>query len=72
MLLSGYTACSESWSTRAVRQFRECIPEETIMSTPPKKALRSQAWFGKADKDGFIHRSWMKNQGLPHHLFDVH
>ncbi|MFL9887805.1 dihydroxy-acid dehydratase [Paraburkholderia agricolaris] len=40
------------------------------MSTPPKKALRSQAWFGKADKDGFIHRSWMKNQGLPHHLFD--
>jgi dihydroxy-acid dehydratase len=70
MLLSGYTACSESWSTRAVRQFRECIPEETIMSTPPKKALRSQAWFGKADKDGFIHRSWMKNQGLPHHLFD--
>ncbi|MDY7578761.1 IlvD/Edd family dehydratase [Herbaspirillum sp. RTI4] len=32
--------------------------------------LRSQAWFGKQDKDGFIHRSWMKNQGLPHHLFD--
>ncbi|CAE6740028.1 IlvD/Edd family dehydratase [Paraburkholderia nemoris] len=40
------------------------------MSTSPKKPLRSQAWFGKADKDGFIHRSWMKNQGLPHHLFD--
>ncbi|MEZ0600726.1 IlvD/Edd family dehydratase [Paraburkholderia sp. IW21] len=40
------------------------------MSTAPKKTLRSQAWFGKADKDGFIHRSWMKNQGLPHHLFD--
>ena len=32
--------------------------------------LRSQAWFGKADKDGFVHRSWMKNQGLPDHLFD--
>ncbi|CAB3801544.1 hypothetical protein GCM10011400_35830 [Paraburkholderia caffeinilytica] len=40
------------------------------MSTSPRKPLRSQAWFGKADKDGFIHRSWMKNQGLPHHLFD--
>ena len=40
------------------------------MNTPTKKPLRSQAWFGKADKDGFIHRSWMKNQGLPHHLFD--
>ncbi|WP_153102031.1 IlvD/Edd family dehydratase [Paraburkholderia hayleyella] len=35
-----------------------------------KKPLRSQAWFGRADKDGFIHRSWMKNQGLPQHLFD--
>jgi len=35
-----------------------------------KKPLRSQAWFGRKDKDGFIHRSWMKNQGLPQHLFD--
>ena len=35
-----------------------------------KRKLRSEEWFGKPDKDGFIHRSWMKNQGLPHHLFD--
>ncbi len=32
--------------------------------------LRSTEWFGKSDRDGFLHRSWMKNQGLPHHLFD--
>jgi L-arabonate dehydrase len=32
--------------------------------------LRSHAWFGKVDKNSFIHRSWMKNQGLPNHLFD--
>jgi L-arabonate dehydrase len=38
--------------------------------TGPSKKLRSTAWFGKADKDGFAHRSWMKNQGLPDHLFD--
>ena len=31
---------------------------------------RSQSWYGKQDKDGFIHRSWMKNQGFPHHVFD--
>ena len=31
---------------------------------------RSQAWFAKPDKDGFLHRSWMKNQGLPDHVFD--
>ena len=35
-----------------------------------KKILRSTAWFGGHDKDAFIHRSWMKNQGLPDHLFD--
>jgi dihydroxy-acid dehydratase len=35
-----------------------------------KKPLRSQQWYGKLDKDGFIHRSWMKNQGLPDHSFD--
>jgi len=32
--------------------------------------LRSQAWFGREGKDGFIYRSWMKNQGWPHDLFD--
>src|ERR671933_1417661 len=32
--------------------------------------LRSAAWFGGQDRDGFLHRSWMKNQGLPDHLFD--
>ncbi|HET7115030.1 MAG TPA: IlvD/Edd family dehydratase [Hanamia sp.] len=30
-----------------------------------KKELRSQQWFGLKGKDGFIHRAWMKNQGLP-------
>jgi len=34
------------------------------------KALRSAHWFGAGGRDGLIHRSWMKNQGLPHHLFD--
>jgi L-arabonate dehydrase len=32
--------------------------------------LRSQAWFGPLDRSTFIHRAWMKNQGLPDHLFD--
>ena len=35
-----------------------------------KKPLRSTAWFGHTDKDGFLHRSWMKNQGFPADLFD--
>jgi dihydroxy-acid dehydratase len=36
----------------------------------PTRSLRSTAWFGKPDKDGFIHRSWMRNQGLPADVFD--
>jgi dihydroxy-acid dehydratase len=32
--------------------------------------LRSQGWFGKKGKDGFIYRAWMKNQGLPSSEFD--
>lgn len=34
------------------------------------KRHRSAEWFGKADKDGFTHRSWMKNQGIPDDHFD--
>ncbi|WP_448634426.1 IlvD/Edd family dehydratase [Pedobacter panaciterrae] len=30
-----------------------------------EKKLRSQQWFGKKGKDGFIYRAWMKNQGIP-------
>jgi dihydroxy-acid dehydratase len=39
------------------------MPEE-------KGKFRSAAWFGRADKDGFIHRSWMRNQGFPDDVFD--
>ena len=35
-----------------------------------KKPLRSTAWFGTTDKNGFMYRSWMKNQGIPDHAFD--
>ncbi len=41
------------------------------MNTPDGKPnRRSRDWYGKNDKDGFIHRSWMKNQGFPDHVFD--
>jgi dehydratase ilvD1 len=35
-----------------------------------KPTLRSAAVYGKQDRDGFIHRSWMKSQGLPDDCFD--
>ncbi|HFG6838412.1 IlvD/Edd family dehydratase [Acinetobacter baumannii] len=34
-----------------------------------KQVLRSAACFGTTDKNGFMYRSWMKNQGIPDHEF---
>lgn len=35
-----------------------------------KRNYRFAAWFGKDDKDGFVHRSWMRNPGLPDPVFN--
>ena len=37
--------------------------------TGKKTPLRSAQWFGTSDKNGFMYRSWMKNQGIPDHEF---
>lgn len=34
-----------------------------------KKQLRSQEWFGRDGKMGFIYRSWLRNQGHPNDFF---
>ena len=36
----------------------------------PARKLRSTEWFGRHDRDALVHRSWMKNQGIPHDQFD--
>jgi dihydroxy-acid dehydratase len=40
------------------------------MDDSKKRTRRSQEWFGRSGKDGFLHRSWIKNQGYPDDLFD--
>jgi dehydratase ilvD1 len=35
-----------------------------------KRELRSARSYGRKDRDGFIHRSWMKSEGLPGDVFD--
>ncbi|NDL57113.1 IlvD/Edd family dehydratase [Phytoactinopolyspora mesophila] len=40
------------------------------MGTTKNTELRSTGWFGQEGKLGFIHRSWLKNQGTPHEMFD--
>src|SRR5258708_6661666 len=40
------------------------------MTEQSNGSLRSQAWFGGTSRDVFIHRSWMRNQGLPDDVFD--
>src|SRR6202040_1207358 len=44
--------------------------KNTNMKSKNGVPLRSTRWFGLQDRDGFIHRSWMKNQGFPPDLFD--
>src|SRR5215475_12477341 len=34
------------------------------------KRRRSQEWFGREGKMGYIYRSWVKNRGVPHDQFD--
>src|SRR3978361_2031471 len=34
------------------------------------KKLRSQSWFGGTGKNAMMHRSWMKNEGMPTDSFD--
>jgi dihydroxy-acid dehydratase len=34
-----------------------------------RRPLRSAQWFGTNDKNGFMYRSWMRNQGIPDHEF---
>src|SRR5665811_1510657 len=34
-----------------------------------EKHLRSSEWFGGKDKMGFVHRSWLRNQGYPDDYF---
>jgi dihydroxy-acid dehydratase len=34
------------------------------------RTLRSRTWFDSHDRDSMVHRSWMKNQGMPHDQFD--
>jgi dehydratase ilvD1 len=36
----------------------------------PKEKFRSAKSYGASNKDGFIHRSWMKSEGLPSDVFD--
>lgn len=40
------------------------------MDSSKKTRRRSQEWFGHSGRSGFLYRSWIKNQGYPHDLFD--
>ena len=38
--------------------------------TADRPKLRSQGWFGGTGRNAMMHRSWMKNQGVPSDEFD--
>jgi len=44
------------------------MSKKTPKNTP--RVLRSRTWFASHDRDALVHRSWMKNQGIPDDQFD--
>lgn len=40
-----------------------------MTTSTDRRTLRSAAWFSERGKLGFIHRSWMKSEGLPDDVF---
>jgi L-arabonate dehydrase len=45
-------------------------PEAERTASKAGTRRRSAAWFGAGGKLGFIHRSWVKGEGLPDDVFD--
>src|ERR1700693_4016285 len=64
-LPTSFRVLSETFSSTSSQKRRIADPQSA-----PMKKLRSQEWFGRQDKMGFLYRSWMKNQGRPPDLFD--
>ncbi len=48
----------------------EAAPQGMSHNPVVASKLRSQAWFGRQDRDGFAYRSWVKGKGVPHDQFD--
>ena len=48
----------------------QLLTDSRTLTPRQGRPLRSTQWYGKLDKDGFIHRSWMKSQGYPNEAFD--
>lgn len=40
------------------------------MTNAKQTGRRSQAWFGAQGRSGMLYRSWMRNQGFGHEVFD--
>jgi L-arabonate dehydrase len=55
------------FKNRFTPAFMKKTPGKTSSSNG--NGLRSSDWFGKNDKMGFVHRSWLRNQGYPDDYF---
>ena len=65
--LLGVCQLSGKWRLRLLAF---ALLSEPLSRVARMKTLRSQEWFARQDKSGFIYRSWLKNQGWPHDLFE--
>ena len=70
MYYSIYMAKNDRSMTNKPRARKTDHNSSKLSRSRERTARRSALSYGKADRDGFIHRSWMKAQGLPEDLFD--
>jgi len=49
---------------------RPAAPVSPAGERPWGDGLRSQVWFGDPGKTGFMHRSWLRSEGLPDDTFE--
>jgi len=55
------------FNRRGVRHFRR---QGHLLNEKAQSKASFDQWFGRQDIYGFIYRSWMKNRGVPHDMFD--
>src|SRR6185503_3698280 len=61
---------SDHLTIAAQQSYRPTSVPEILPPMAAPKRRRSQEWFGREGKMGFIYRSWMKNRGIPQDQFD--
>src|SRR6266511_3143830 len=66
-----WVACSRRTPAPTRRSIDLFLCKLLVLEGPmTSHPLRSRNWFGRQDRDGFVHRSWLKSEGFSDVVFD--